>query len=257
MDRTLNVLVVDDEQIILDSIKRHLRKIDCELFFALSVAEGMDILAKNKIDIILTDLMMPDIDGLEFMKMAKVKYPATPMIMITGYATINTALQATQLGAFDYIAKPFSKRELLSVIEKAADIVLEIDDDTTPDNPDSNPNHTKMIPSSGDSSWMLLDENGIILLGVRDSFLKIVGDVKSVYLPSVGDIVRQGGSFLQLVSTTKKSYSILSPLSGTVVAINEEVRDNPNLAAEDPFGRGWMVRIEPSRLEDELKFLGY
>lgn len=256
MDKRLNILVVDDEQIVLDSVKRHLRKCDCELFTVMSVKEGLNILDTEKIDIILTDLMMPEIDGLEFMKIVNDKYSSIPIIMITGYATINTALQATQLGAFDYIAKPFSKKELMSVIERASDMVKDTE---------NGGGHTvqslekdiNLIQSSGDYHWMLLDKDSIIVLGIRENFLKITGDIKSIHLPSVGDEVRQGGSFIQIVSTEKKSFSVLSPLSGVVVAINEEVRNDPSIAAEDPYGRGWMIRMKPTRLEAELKFLGY
>ncbi len=251
-DCKLNILIVDDEQIILDSINRHLRKVACKLFFALSVNEGMKIINENKIDLILTDLMMPEIDGLEFMKMVKESNPQIPMIMITGYATINTALQATQLGAFDYIAKPFSKKELMSVLEKAADIVQD----------SSGENNSKgisgdLISSSGDYSWMLLDDDGVVVLGIKKSFIKVVGQIRSIYLPAVGDEVRQGGSFLQVVAVDKKPHSVISPLTGTIVAINEELNSNPNLAADDPYEEGWIVKIKPSRLDDELKYLGY
>ena len=116
---TLNVLVVDDEQIVLDSAQRHLRQDDYGVHKALSAIGGLDVIESSSIDIVLTDLMMPEMDGLEFLKIIKDKYPKIPVIMITGYATINTALQAMQLGAFDYVAKPFSPRKLLAKIEEA------------------------------------------------------------------------------------------------------------------------------------------
>lgn len=115
----INILVVDDEQIVLDSVKKHLRGQDLTIHTAASAEEGLVILDRETIDFVLTDLMMPKVDGMEFMKMAHEKRPSLPMIMMTGYATISTALQATQMGAFAYIAKPFSRSELQEVVTRA------------------------------------------------------------------------------------------------------------------------------------------
>jgi len=123
MDKTIDILVVDDEQIILDSIEKHLRKESYNVYSVLSVQQALDMMKQTVFDIYLTDLMMPEIDGMEFMKIIKTDQPKAPVIMITGYATINTALQAKQLGAFDYIAKPFTRKELMGVIRRAAELV--------------------------------------------------------------------------------------------------------------------------------------
>ena len=124
MENQISLLVVDDEQIVLDSIAKHLRhEKDLSLTKALSVEEALGVMDEKKVQIILTDLMMPDIDGLEFLSMMMKKDEDILVIMITGYATINTALQAMQLGAFDYLSKPFTRDELKKVVRRAADLV--------------------------------------------------------------------------------------------------------------------------------------
>ncbi len=120
MERELTVLVVDDEQIILDSVRKHLRKDNYTVHTVLTAREALDRFKSDRIDIVLTDLMMPEMDGLELMAELKQDHPNTPVIMITGYATIDSARQANQLGAFDYLAKPFTKSELLAVLKRAA-----------------------------------------------------------------------------------------------------------------------------------------
>jgi len=259
MEQTLNILVVDDEQIVLDSIKKLLRKENYEVFGVLSVDDALEKMTQVDIDIILTDLMMPDIDGLEFMRMVKDKTPLLPVIMITGYATINTALQATQLGAFDYVAKPFTRKELHGVLKRASEMVAASGIKEKPDSgevqkiAEENPH---MFKSVKDNAWLMLEEGGIVLMGIEHSFLQTVGKVQNIYLPSAGDELRQGSSYLQIMSSDLRSHTLLSPLSGTVVEVNQKVLDDPDSALQDPFGEGWLIRLRPTRFDLEIKELG-
>jgi len=258
MERKINILVVDDEQIILDSIEKHLRKENYNVRTALSVSEAQRLMEETRFDIFLMDLMMPDIDGMEFMRMVKTDQPKVPVIMITGYATINTALQAKQLGAFDYIAKPFTRKELMGVIRRAAELVAAADSASgESDKIATDANHKAgPIKSIGDQSWMMQEENGVVLLGVERSFLNTIGKIQMINLPSKGDRLRQGGTYLQIFSTDLRSHTVLSPLSGMVVEVNPKVLDNPNSALQDPYGEGWLIRLEPSKFEFERKLLG-
>ncbi|MCP4706449.1 MAG: response regulator [candidate division Zixibacteria bacterium] len=255
MSKKINILVVDDEQIILDSIVKLLRHDDYNVITVLSVNDAFEEIKKTDIGIILTDLMMPEIDGLEFMQIVKKDNPKIPVIMITGYATINTALQATQLGAFDYIAKPFSKKEFLAVIKRATELVLGYDEIT-----DSSDGHTTLITDTikaiGDNSWMMLEKSGCLRLGVERSFLRPIGKIQSIYLPAIGDQLRQGGNYLQIFSTDMRAHTIMSPFSGTVKEVNKKVLDDPNSALQDPYGDGWLICLTPSSFEAERKLLG-
>ncbi len=259
MERSLNILVVDDEQVVLDSIKKHLKKDNYNIRTALTAKDGLQLFDSETMDIVLTDLMMPEMDGLEFMKEVKDRQPLTPVIMITGYATINTALQATELGAFDYIAKPFTKSELRAVLQRACDIVSKSEDAVADPKaevtagPKAPPKGLKTL---GDFSWMMVQNDGTVLLGVERSFLLTIGQIQNIFLPSAGDKIRQGSVYLQFFSTDLRSHAVLSPLSGTVVEANEKVSETPSSILEDPYGEGWLIRLKPSRLEFELKELG-
>ena len=262
MDRKIGVLVVDDEQIVLDSITKHLRKEDYTLHCVLSARGALDKMRSEEIDIILTDLMMPDMDGLELMATVKADRPNLPVIMITGYATINTALQATQLGAFDYVAKPFSRRELLAVVKRAADLVrAAADPDRSPEEDvrtarRQDRDYLRSFKKIGDRSWLMLQEDGIVIMGVERSFIESIGRIQTVYLPSKGDEIRQGGVYLQIFSSDLRSHNVLSPLSGIVVDVNQKVLDDPVSALQDPYGDGWLIHIKPSRFDFETKLLG-
>ncbi len=254
MDRTLSILVVDDEQIVLDSVKKHLRKDDCTVLTASLAKEGLETMDKEPVDIVLTDLMMPEIDGLEFMKLVKSKYPSVPIIMITGYATINTALQATQLGAFDYIAKPFTKMELKSVIKRAADLVAAAAElgAVAPEASDT----ARTFKTVGDNVWIKVEPDGVVILGVERAYLQTVGKIQSVYLPEQGDELRQGGVYLQIIAADLRSHTIMSPLSGIVIEVNYKVLDDPVSTLEDPYDEGWLIRLKPTRFEQEIEALG-
>jgi len=262
MARKLKVLVVDDEQIVLDSVKRHLRNDNYELFFVLKVKDAFQCMKEENIDIILTDLMMPEIDGLEFMKQLNEDGEKIPVIMITGYATISTALQATQLGAFDYIAKPFTKAELRAVVNRASDLVFK-SDSLTNNNDQSEENDLIIegksgspLRSIGEYSWVMTQKDSSILIGVERKFLHVIGKIQTVYLPSVGEKIRQGAVFFQLFSSDMRSHALLSPLSGEVLEVNNEVLTDPNDTLKDPYGTGWLVVIRPTNFEEERKLLG-
>lgn len=255
MSRTIQILVIDDEQIVLDSVIKHLRKEEYEIRTVLLAPEALEMIDRDQPDIILTDLMMPEIDGLELMKRVKDKHPQIPIIMITGYATINSALQATQLGAFDYIAKPFTRAELTSVLRRAGEVVVGAAEggEAVAHAPQM---RRRSLQTIGDNVWLMVEADGMVLLGVERTFVHAIGKIQNVFLPAVGDELRQGSVYLQLFSTDLRSHTVLSPLSGAVIEINEEVVTEPSKLTEDPYGEGWLIRLKPSRFEMEIKELG-
>ena len=260
METKINVLVVDDEQIILDSIKKLLRnEPEYNVLTAFSVPDAYSIMEKESIHIILTDLMMSEIDGLEFLKVLREKSPNIIAVMITGYATINTALQAMQLGAFDYLAKPFTREELKKLMKRAYDLAITI---MNAGDLSANPRQTEAekimssIKGIGEHSWLMHEDDGSVLIGVERTFLITIGRIQTVYLPSEGDELRQGSIYFQVFSADFRSQSLLSPLSGIVVKVNDDIYNNPNEMLEDPYGKGWLIKIKPTNLDEEIKLIG-
>ena len=250
---SMNILVVDDEQIVLDSINKHLRKEDCTVHAVLSVEAALKLMGEIEIDIVLTDLMMPDIDGMEFMKMVKDRRPNTPVIIVTGYATVSTAQQATQLGAFDYVAKPFAKSELLGVIHRAFDAVRHANGAGQPADGGAESLKSRAVRSIGSNSWIAVQEDGTVRLGVEHSFVQRLGKVQTIHLPDPGDELARGSVYLKVFSSDLTSHPVVSPLSGTVVDVNRAALTDPNAALEDPYHTGWLIRLKPSRLEEEMR----
>jgi DNA-binding NtrC family response regulator len=112
-------LVIDDEQIVLDSVKRILDEGNYEVETTLSGRQGLEWALQNSYDVVLTDIRMPDIGGMLVLRDIKRVKPALPVLIITGYATVRSAVQAMKLGASEYIEKPFTPEELLKAVEIA------------------------------------------------------------------------------------------------------------------------------------------
>jgi two-component system response regulator AtoC len=114
------VLVADDE----DNLRRVLNaQLQHDGYEVHCVADGeavLDAMDEHHIDVLITDLRMPKLDGMQVLKVVGDRYPNVPVIMITAHGTVDTAVEALKLGAFDYVTKPFDRAEFRSVVRKAA-----------------------------------------------------------------------------------------------------------------------------------------
>jgi DNA-binding NtrC family response regulator len=115
------VLVIDDEQIVRTSCSRALVPEGYDVKLAKNGLEGLSMIKEEGFEIILTDLKMPDMDGIEVLKRIKEGWPSIEVIIITGYQTVDTAVKSIKLGAFDYIEKPFTPDALITAVAKALD----------------------------------------------------------------------------------------------------------------------------------------
>ena len=117
--RKENILIVDDDIDILELLQRHLQAMDYHTYKAVSVKEALFILKDTYIDLLITDIQMPEIDGLQLLKFTNEHYPEIPKLVVTGYPSVEDSLEVIKSGATDYLTKPFTKSELKKAIEKA------------------------------------------------------------------------------------------------------------------------------------------
>ncbi|KKL82565.1 hypothetical protein LCGC14_1983470, partial [marine sediment metagenome] len=113
-----NILIVDDEPIKRSVLEDELSAAGYSVVTAGSPLEAESVLRKTFFDVILTDLRMPGEDGLTFLRGLERKKPAQAVIVMTAYGTVETAIEAMKLGAFDYMQKPFSTEELLLKLDR-------------------------------------------------------------------------------------------------------------------------------------------
>ena len=113
------ILIVDDEIDMLELLELIITdRTEYEVITTNSPLEVPDLLKKQPVDLMITDLRMPDIDGIELIEMVKQVDDQLPFIIITAYGTIESAVEAMRKGAFDYITKPFRQEQILLTIEK-------------------------------------------------------------------------------------------------------------------------------------------
>ena len=114
------VLVVDDEIEMLKSLEKILsHRDDFDIFFLDNSLAARELVQTKKFDLIITDLQMKEVSGTEILKQATLTYPETPVIMISGYGTIEASVEAMRKGAFDFIEKPFTSKKLFECIDRA------------------------------------------------------------------------------------------------------------------------------------------
>ena len=120
MSEKLDVLLLDDEPIVGKRLKSALAKIGCDVEVFENPKEALDRIEEKEFDVVVTDIRMDEIDGMQVLENVIKKSGRTKVIMITGYAMMSLAREAMEKGAFDFIAKPFQPDDLRRVIAKAA-----------------------------------------------------------------------------------------------------------------------------------------
>ena len=113
------VMLVDDEVPFVETMTKRLSKRQLLILPAYSGRQALEKLEKNSVDVVILDVKMPGMDGIETLREIKKIYPLVEVIMLTGHATIETAVEGMRLGAFDYLMKPCEIEELLAKVEEA------------------------------------------------------------------------------------------------------------------------------------------
>ena len=114
-----SVLLVDDEPDIIEILEMVLREEEMDVYTSRSGREALDVLRDRKVDVVVSDIRMPDLTGVELLRQAKQVSPETTFVMMTAFASTETAIEALQHGAFDYLTKPFKMEELKSIVLQA------------------------------------------------------------------------------------------------------------------------------------------
>ena len=119
MNDKANILIVDDEEVVRLSHLRSLEGADCNTRAAEDGREALNVMEQHPFDVVLLDLRMPDLDGMDVLKTIKQRWPESEVVVITGYPSLETAKQAVRLGAFNYLAKPLGPNDVLKAANDA------------------------------------------------------------------------------------------------------------------------------------------
>ncbi|MFO8058319.1 MAG: response regulator [bacterium] len=115
----IRVLVVDDEQEFVKPLKERLELREMDVSTAVSGEEALEKIQQFNYDVIILDIVMPGVDGIEVLKTIKKDHPLTEVIMLTGHATVESAIEGMKQGAFDYLMKPTKTDDLIGKVTRA------------------------------------------------------------------------------------------------------------------------------------------
>ena len=246
------ILVVDDEITVCKSIRQAIVSEEYEVDTALSGEEAIKKDSENAYDLVITDLMMPGISGLDLLKTLKEARPGISIIMVTGYPTIKTAVQSVKLGAFDYLPKPFTPADLRGLVSRAfkkaegagkGEVVaaaLQIP-----------PGYYYMLGHT----WLKVEGDRDALVGVVHDFLKTVGIITQLELSKKDDTISQGEVCGKITTADSLVHRVWAPASGRVIEVNAKLMEDFSLLRRDPYFGGFLFRIETSNLEEDVKGL--
>ena len=257
------ILAVDDEKIVLDSLRKTLTLSGYSIDTVQDGSEALGLVSKRDYDFVFTDLKMPGMDGVEVTKAVRHLRPDIDVVVITGYATIETAVETVRFGAMDYIEKPFTEDELLAFVHTALikrQALLEKQERHNirlvgPGVRESKSRFELNVPAgafvSPQHAWARIELNGAVRIGLDELIRKIFTTVDRVGLPAPDSRISKGDTLFS-VGYGDFSLDIPSPFSGTVLSVNSEHADHPEWLAIKPFELSWMCRLEPSNLMEEL-----
>jgi len=260
MSKNLDILIIDDEQVIIDAVIKICSLDDYSVDTAINVKTAIEKISKNYYPIIICDIMMPDGDGFQILDELRSKNIESSVIITTGFSTVENAVNSLYKGAVDFIPKPFTVDELLSSVNRAINY-QKIREKQRQSLINKNMDELLYVtcPAKylrlGYSSWMFQEREGSVLIGVCDLFMKTIGSICEFEFQNVDEEIMQGISCASIKCSNDRLHKILSPVSGRIVEINENIKNNPNIIEKDPYFDGWIYRVIPSNIDYETKFL--
>jgi CheY-like chemotaxis protein/glycine cleavage system H lipoate-binding protein len=260
MRKQFDVLIVDDEQVVIDAVARICKANGMSSDAATDAMEALRKAEEIDYRLIICDIMMPDRDGFQFMESLKRRQVHPPVIMTTGYSTIEHAVRSLNSGAVGYLPKPFTEEELLSVLHRGFKChelrISGIDRDlrirASSSRDATGRTHCFHL---GCISWARLDQSGSALIGVADAMLKTIDALEEMRLLRPGEEIVQGTPCAHLVVRSGLIHDVLGPISGNILDVNELLMGNVHTLEADPHGEGWLYRIVPADLGYELNLL--
>ena len=257
MKTDADILVIDDEQVILDAVTRICTSEGFRVATVADAESAVTMLEERTYGIILCDIMMPRMDGFTFLKIAREKAPSTPVIMATGYSTVENAVRALTVGAVDYIPKPFTFDELKSAVQRGLRY-RRIREELSSSASGTTADGTLVVPCPprysrlGHTSWVALRDDGTATVGVTHLFVRTIEQLVSVETVEPDGELIQGTACAQIGTLDGLLHPVLSPISGRIVEVNAELKSFPAIIEKDPYFTGWLYHAIPLDVEYEV-----
>jgi CheY-like chemotaxis protein len=255
MSKKFDILVIDDEQIILDAVRMIALSEDYQVDSVLDANKGLELLDKNNYKLVISDIMMPDMNGFDFLVEVKKRGIRVPILMVTGYSTTENFVKSLNLQAFELLPKPFTSDELLFAISRGIKFHNFLQTSDTNDY-FKMMNLPKGYKSMGINSWISPpDKDGVYKIGITDIYSKIIGTATVLETFPINEYIVQGEICCHIENTSHIDTGILAPISGRIIEINDKVKSSLGLFEKSPFEDAWIYRIIPTNLDPEIEHL--
>ena len=259
MNNHRDILVIEDEPSVSRAVVMVCDVEGMTVTAVDSAAEALDVLDRASFRLALCDIMMQGLDGFQFLEALEEKGVELPVVMMTGYSTMENAVRSLSMGAVDYIPKPVTADELLMVIRRSLRSATLREKARAAKFARERTLIFVPCPSEflrlGYVSWVRMEREGTARVGVSDLFLKSVDGVRAFELSDVGEQLVQGVPCAIATSNDGDAHGIMCPMGGKILEVNGEALADPSLVEKDPFFRGWLYRILPSNPDDNLRWL--
>ena len=204
--------------------------------------------------------------GVDVTKSVKQLRPDIDVVIITGYATVETAVECMKFGAMDYVQKPFTEDELLEFVKKI--LIKRKDRIQKQLKPKVHISHLSKskhfltyefaIPGgvfiSAGHSWLSIGQDGAAKIGIDDFAKKLIGKIDSIEFPNLGMAVKKGQSLFTVIQGTR-SVTFSSPVSGKVTRINTVLKSDLEVLDISSYNSNWICIIDADDIDSELKDL--
>jgi FixJ family two-component response regulator/glycine cleavage system H lipoate-binding protein len=251
MSEQPTILVVDDEEVVCQACQRIFSRQGFRVEISTDARQGLEKAVDKDYHIILLDIKMPNMDGIAFLEHLRQKKPTVPVLIITGYPSIPNAASAMRLGACDYVTKPFTSEEITSAVRRVL-AAQRIEEPTeAPAAPQAALAEASPEVRFFDEAWLRVEADGSACVGAVLPGLR-KGTAFSVVLPRIGEVVYQGLPLAGVAPAGKPMTIVPAPLTGVVLAVNDELSKDPTPLATDPCGEGWIACLSTTRFDEEL-----
>lgn len=260
------ILAVDDEPVVLESLRKILVMEGYSIDTVETAQEGLGLVRKRDYDFVFTDLKMPGMDGVDLTKAVKHLRADIDVVIITGFASVDSAVETMRHGAMDYFEKPFTADELAAFTQK---LVIRRRERLRQETPptvhlvhsgatESTSPEVINVPAgsfaSGEHTWVGLELNGEARIGMDDLALKTLTGIDEIDFPAEKSKVRRGEPLFK-IKRGDLTLTFASPITGRVTRVHHELAYNLDLLPRRPFLSGWICCLEPESLTRDLSEL--
>jgi CheY-like chemotaxis protein len=256
MEKKGKILILDDDPVVTLSCKRIL---GAEGYSISTVDKGEDALnkiSKQDFDLLISDVRLPDISGMEVLKEARVIKPETDVVIITGYPTLEDAKESSRLGAQQYLEKPFTPDFMINVAKKVFDkrgwILRQTFIDEFRDSVVSLRDKENPVIFYKEGTWARPTKDGLWEMGCDLRYWMLSGNL--MYVEFIKDIhkLQAGQPFARIYSSSGHASDLLSPMNADLREINTKANDAMAALLKEHLSEGWLLwlaRVFPLETE--------